>query len=89
MSESKVQAKILRYIENELGYYVRKVIVANKKGTLDIFGCTNEGEFFAIEVKYGNNTQSALQQYNIDEIKKRKGIAFIAYSLEDVKEQLG
>lgn len=87
MTEAVEQAKILRWLEAE-DYYVRKAVVSNRKGTLDIYGCTPAGWFLSIEVKFGKNKTSALQDYNIAEIRKRHGIAFVAYSLAEVKQVL-
>ena len=88
MSESKLQAKILNYLK-EMGYWTIKVTVANKKGIMDIIACEPvTGLFIGIEVKWGTNKPSELQSYNIREIKKRGGKAFVAWSLEDVKEGL-
>jgi len=83
MSEQKLQSKILDWLQAN-GFYARKVIKANKAGVLDIFGCTPRGNFYAIEVKYGSNEASELQKYNITEIRKRNGIAFVAWDLETV-----
>lgn len=87
MSEQKLQKKILTYLKDG-GCYVIKVVVGNRKGIPDIIGCLPNGRFFAIEVKVGSNKTSRLQDYNIDEVRKRKGIAFVAYNLDKVKEEL-
>lgn len=87
MSEQKVQAKILKWLKDN-GYYVFKTIVCNRNGIPDIVGCTPWGQFFAIEVKFGRNKASKLQDWNILEIQKRGGIAMVAYSLEEVKKNL-
>lgn len=87
MSESKLQAKIIKWLKAE-GHWVFKVIQANRSGIPDIVGCTTTGFFFAIEVKFGNNKASELQKYNLREIQARGGIAVLAYSLDDVKQAL-
>ena len=84
MSEQKVQKKILDWLKAE-GYYVFKTITCNRSGIPDIIGCTPSGRFFAIEVKYGKGKASRLQEYNIQQIEKVNGIAFVAYSLDEVK----
>lgn len=86
-SEQKVQTKILNWLRAE-GHYVFKTVVCNRNGIPDIIGCTTTGTFFAIEVKYGANKASKLQQWNIEEIKKRGGIAMVAYDLDTVKHYL-
>lgn len=87
MSEQDEQGKILKWLDKK-GFYAFKVIRANRAGILDINGCTPKGRFFAIEVKYGNNTASGLQLYNLAEIEKRGGIAFVAWDLETVIARL-
>lgn len=86
-NEQDLQAKILEWLQ-EHGFYARKVIKANKSGVPDILGCTPSGRFFAIEVKFGNNTASELQNYNVAEIVKRGGIAFVTWDLETVIARL-
>ena len=87
MSEQKVQTKILKWLKSE-GYYVFKTIKCNRAGIPDIVGCTPWGQFFAIEVKYGSNKASQLQDWNIEQIKKTGGLSFVAYDLETVKKEL-
>jgi Holliday junction resolvase-like predicted endonuclease len=88
MSEQKVQAKILRWLEAE-GHYVIKVVTANRAGVPDIIGCTKDGVFFGIEVKFGRNQASELQKYHLKEIDRCGGIAVLAYDLETVKKAIG
>lgn len=83
MSEQQTQTKILAWLHAH-GFYAIKVVKATKAGVPDIVGCTPKGTFFAIEVKYGSNTTSALQDYNIECIAKNNGIAFAAWGLETV-----
>jgi len=87
MSESKLQSKILKWLKAN-GYYNFKTIVCNRNGIPDIIGMTPAGRFFAIEVKFGANKASKLQEWNITQIKAGGGIAFLAYSLEDVIQGL-
>lgn len=86
-NEQDLQAKILVWLEAH-GFYARKVIKANKSGVPDIFGCAPTGRMFAIEVKWGSNTPSELQKYNVAEINKRGGIAFVTWDLETVIARL-
>ncbi len=83
MSEQKTQKKIIDWLQKK-GFYVVKTIVSNKKGVPDILACAPTGQFVAIEVKYGANTTSKLQDYNIQQINDRNGIAFAAWDLETV-----
>lgn len=87
MSEQKLQKKIIDWLEAN-GYYVVKTIVSNKKGVPDILACSPKGRFIAIEVKYGTNKPSKLQEYNIANITKKGGIAFVTWDLETVIERL-
>lgn len=83
MSEQKLQAKIIKHLESE-GFYVVKTVVSNKKGVPDILSCSPGGRFVAIEVKFGKNTTSKLQDYNIELIKNCNGVAFAAWDLATV-----
>lgn len=83
MLEQDLQADILKWLKKH-NFYAFKVVRANRAGILDINGCTPSGRFFAVEVKIGNNTASELQLYNVEEITKRNGIAFVAWDLETV-----
>lgn len=87
MSESKLQSKILKWLKAE-GHYAIKTIVCNRNGVPDIVGCTRDGRFFAIEVKYGANKPSKLQEWNIQQILQRGGVALVAWDLESVQKAL-
>lgn len=87
MSEQKEQAKILNWLKQQ-GYWVFKTVTCNRAGIMDIVACSPTGQYVGIEVKYGTNKPTELQKYNINEVQKRGGIAFVAYSLEEVKKWL-
>ena len=87
MSEQKLQTKILSWLKDN-GFWCVKTIVCNRNGVPDIIGCTPTGRMFAIEVKFGANKASKLQDWNISEINKVGGIAFLAYDLETVIAKL-
>lgn len=87
MSEAKLQTKILKYLKLE-GYWVIKTILCNRNGIMDIIACSPRGRFVGIEVKWGNGKPSKLQEYNIAEVTKRNGVAFIAWDLETVVKNL-
>ncbi len=87
MSEQKLQSKILKWLKDN-NFWVFKTIMCNRNGIMDIVGCTPAGKFFGIEVKYGSNKPSKLQTWNIEEVVKRKGIAFVAWDLETVINRL-
>lgn len=87
MSESKAQAKILKWLD-KMGYLTVKVVIANKSGIADIIACSPTGRYIEIEVKFGTNKLSALQEYRLAEVKKRGGVSIAAWCLEDVIEGL-
>jgi len=87
MSEQKEQAKVLKWLKNN-GYWVFKTIECNRAGIMDIIACSPTGKFVGIEMKYGSGKASKLQSWNILEVAKRGGTAFVAWSLEEVKEKL-
>lgn len=86
MSESKIQNKIIKYL-NSIGAYSVKTISTNRSGCPDIICCL-KGKFIALEVKTEKGITSALQKHHIEEIKNCGGISGIVRSIEDVKELL-
>ena len=86
MTEQAIQSKILVYLKSR-GYYARKVVTSNHAGVPDILACV-KGRFIGIEVKKAGEKPSVLQNHNIDLITMSGGIAFVAYSVDDVKKQL-
>lgn len=87
MREQVIQKNIMKWLK-ENSFYHFKTITCNRAGIADIIGCTPQGYFFAIEVKRPGGIVSELQQYNIREVTARKGLAFVAYSVDDVVRQL-
>ena len=81
--EGKVQAGIIAWLEKN-GFWTVKTIVCNKTGIMDIIACAPTGRFIGIEVKYGNGKPSEMQKYHIEEVKRRNGIAFVAWDLQTV-----
>jgi len=59
-----------------------------KRGISDIIACSPVGQFVAIEVKTKGNNASPEQLEFLNEIRKRGGIAILAYSLDDVIKAL-
>jgi len=78
---NKLQSKILKYLK-EIGAYSVKVVRANKDGVPDIVACF-EGKFYGFEIKSGRDKLRALQDYNIKEIRKAGGKAWVIYDIED------
>lgn len=54
-------------------------------GTADITGCSKDGRFIAIECKVRPNKLTVSQAVYLAEVKKRGGIAIVAYDLKDVE----
>ena len=77
--EKTFDNKVKKYIEDSGGWQVK--FFANsmtKKGIPDILACVN-GYFVAIEVKAQNGKPSELQLYNIGQIRKAGGFAYVVY----------
>lgn len=87
MLESELQKDAIKLLESE-DYWVVRVIHSPKSGVMDLICCSPTGQFVGIELKVGNNQPSALQAFAIDEVLRRGGVAFVAWSLEDIKEGL-
>lgn len=86
--ENKVKKSVQEYLDS-LGAYHFKVhgSIYMRAGIPDIV-CCYKGKFIGIETKDGNNKASELQLAHIRQIRKAGGIGFVAYSVENVKEQL-
>ncbi len=66
----------------------RRVIRGAEKGTSDILGCY-KGRFFAIETKVGKNKPTPEQEAFLASVRENGGIAFPAWSLDDVDAGFG
>lgn len=87
--EKKVENSIKRYLDG-LGAYHIKIhgSAYMPAGTPDILACIG-GKFIGIEVKKPKGgVLSELQKLKIKQIKSAGGVAFVARSLEDVKQEL-
>lgn len=62
----------------------KRIMMFGKKGSSDIIGCLRDGRFLAIEVKRPGEVPRPDQLEFLAEINSRGGLAFIAYSIEDV-----
>jgi len=84
LCESKIQTEILRYLERQ-GYYVVKVILANRNGVPDVIFC-KDGLFYAVEVKATGKikTTTKLQEMNLEKINLCGGRAIVTDKLSDV-----
>src|SRR3990167_7357363 len=96
-SEQEIQKSILEYLRikkivcfkhHSTGSTIRDgkavFFAHSEKGISDIIGCTKEGRFIAIEVKKPGGRPSPEQLEFIEMVNKQGGIAFIAYSIQDV-----
>lgn len=88
MSEQKIQASIIKYLESN-GAYVVKVITASKKGVPDILVCY-KGKFIGIEVKRPETKTnvSPLQSYNLKKIEDAGGLSYVLWDINQIKELL-
>ena len=87
------EAKVKKVVVNQLrilgAYYLYPVTGGyGRSGVPDIVGCY-KGKFFGIECKAGRNTPTPLQQINLDDIEKQKGIALVVneknmHSVQDI-----
>jgi len=53
-------------------------------GTSDITGCSRDGRHIAVECKIRPNKPTELQEQYLEEVRKRGGIALVAYDLDDI-----
>lgn len=58
------------------------------RGVSDVLGCLPNGRMLAIEVKTSTGRLSPHQRLFIDRVNLNGGLAFVARSLDDVKEKL-
>jgi Holliday junction resolvase len=89
-SEKDIQKEIIEYLEDK-GYYVIKIVRANKSGVADLAVCY-DGKFVAIEVKAEGKKHSGLthlQKHHLYLVTQSGGKAFVADSVWDVMEELG
>lgn len=87
MREQTIQSRIKSCLELEFGAYVVKVIQASKAGIPDLLVCF-KGKFIAFEIKTPTSMHrvSKLQSYNLRNIQKSQGLAFVVSGVSDVRE---
>tara|TARA_R100001510_G_C7638374_1_gene196230 strand:- start:136 stop:474 length:339 start_codon:yes stop_codon:yes gene_type:complete len=103
LTEKEIENAILDYLahipgtywkNNTVGVYdpVKKVHRKpgkyHRNGVSDILGVDSSGRFIAIEVKALKGRLSENQKTFIDDINKHGGLAFVARSVDDVREHL-
>lgn len=85
MNEKQIENQIKQYLDSIGAWHIKTHgSMFSKAGTPDIVACV-KGTFVAIEVKQPGGVVSALQAAHIELIRKSNGLAFVAYSLDDVK----
>ena len=74
--ESKLQLKIRKTLEKEVGGWWRKIHVSEfqSAGIPDLIGCV-QGKFYAFEVKMPGNPPSILQATILNKIRLQGGVA--------------
>ena len=87
-SEKAIENQIKRYLDSIGAYHIKTHgNMFSKAGTPDILACIN-GTFVAIEVKRPVGRVSPLQKAKIKLIRQAGGVAFVAHSLEETKQNL-
>tara|TARA_R100000084_G_C4590370_1_gene118146 strand:+ start:261 stop:563 length:303 start_codon:yes stop_codon:yes gene_type:complete len=75
--EAKVKRKVVAQLKEMGAYYFYPVTGGyGQSGVPDVVGCY-KGIFFGIECKAGSNKPTPLQDKNLTDIKKQKGIAVV------------
>lgn len=79
-SEKQFENNIKKYLKDHGAYFLKYWAGAQftKSGVPDILACVN-GYFVGIEVKAQNGKPSELQLYNIRQIRKAGGFAYVVY----------
>ena len=75
--EKKVKDKVAKVLKQLGAYYFFPATGGyGRSGVPDIVGCYN-GKFFGIECKAGKNTTTALQELELEKIRKAGGIGLV------------
>ena len=82
--ESKLQSKIIKYLEHE-GWIVVKTIHLSKNGFPDVFAF-RFGITIFIEVKSKKGVRSELQKYRIEQLTKHGFLAFFCDDFDKFKQ---
>jgi len=92
--EKRVKQKVIEVLKKFKAYYFYPSMIGyGSSGVPDIVVCF-KGRFVAIECKAGKNRPTALQQRNIDMIKKNGGIAIVVNestieSVQNILNEIG
>ena len=87
MTETQLKIKVLKYLRSLPNVWAYKASDKFTSGIPDIIGCRN-GRLLAIELKVGKNKLTKLQEHVLGKIIEANGIAFVAYSIDDVKKEV-
>ncbi|MEX2053934.1 MAG: VRR-NUC domain-containing protein [Candidatus Colwellbacteria bacterium] len=100
-SEQEIQKSILEYLRikkyvvfkhHSTGSTIRNgeavFFSHGEKGISDIIACSPKGNFTAIEVKKRGGKPSTEQLEFIERVKANGGTAFVAYSFDDVYNEI-
>lgn len=75
--ESKVKSAVIKILKaNNVYYFFPATHGYGRSGVPDIVSCVR-GRFVAIECKAGNNKPTALQERELDNIRRARGIAVV------------
>jgi Holliday junction resolvase len=75
--EGKVKKKVAELLKKYGAYYFFPAMGAfGRAGIPDIVGC-HSGQYFAVECKAGKGKTTAIQEAEIEKIRKAKGHAFV------------
>jgi Holliday junction resolvase len=86
MSESKIQAKVIKKLEAN-GFYVIKISKSNKNGIPDLIVIPRASNVFFIEMKDTGEKAGPLQEFRISELE-RHGVKAFVLDNEDINEIL-
>lgn len=83
-SESQIQSQITTYLTNKSIWFVKVHQTGlSRNGVPDLICCHN-GRLIAMEVKRPGETQTPLQKFEQEKIRKSGGVCEVVTSLEDV-----
>lgn len=88
ITEKKVENDIKKYLKEKYAFFIKVHGSGTQPaGTPDILACVS-GKFVGIEVKRPDGGRvSTLQRVKIKQIQQAGGIAFVARSVEQVKNE--
>lgn len=87
--ETDISHAVLRWLRSYHGSWAIKIHGERMQArTVDIHACVR-GRFVAIELKVDPDEEpSRMQQYDLEQVRKAGGVAFVATSVEDVRREV-